>query len=278
MVHNVVSLHQIAGGDGVKFPFSIKEYQRYIFGDGKLAHRFGTDLAKAFIAKAPGFGAVQTTINQNPSYDFAVAVLSGYVPTASNSLRNYFTAYLNRHLASIKAQLACKIDLIGFKHGEVVRRNLHATVGDEYHIDRAHLGRKTIVVLGDIRLSQNQEDAVANSLARLEIANTVVFAYLATLDPATTIALSPTLSTIVSPSPQDVDSIAQSENFTMNDVFARSVLGRDYVDFCRLLRGKDDFFARLLLDYAIGGGYYEDELYSQNFKFLQWEISARESI
>jgi hypothetical protein len=32
------------------------------------------------------------------------------------------------------------------------------------------------------------------------------------------------------------------------------------------------------VDYAIGGGYYEDELYKHNFDFLLWELEARESI
>jgi hypothetical protein len=64
----------------------------------------------------------------------------------------------------------------------------------------------------------------------------------------------------------------------MNECFVRFILGRDEEYFCKFLRRQDDCFVRLLLDYAIGGRYYEDELYQQNVKFLQWEIRARESM
>jgi hypothetical protein len=40
-------------------------------------------------------------------------------------------------------------------------------------------------------------------------------------------------------------------------VFVRFVLGRDYTDFSRFLKGQEDSFARLLLDYAFGGDYHQ---------------------
>jgi len=92
MADNAFALHEISGQDQVTFPFNIKDYQRYVFGDDRLAHRFGTDCAKAFIAHISGSKAAQPTTtttasNQTAAEDVAVAVLSDYVPTATHSLR-----------------------------------------------------------------------------------------------------------------------------------------------------------------------------------------------
>jgi hypothetical protein len=276
MVHDVFSLHKIAGGDDVKFPFSIKDYQRYVFGDDKLAHNLGTDLAKALIACGP---APFTTSNQSLANNIAVAVLSGYAPTATYNLRKHFTAYINRHLIANRAPPARNIDIIGTKDGRAVRLDPQASRTDAHHLDGVFLGDRTLIVLGDIRTCKDQEDAIIASLKTLNIGNRVIFAYLASLDELTsTASLSSTLSTIVSPSLKEVDNIAQSAHFSMTEAFARFVLGREYTEFCRFLRGQDDFFARLLLDYAIGGGYHEEEMYKENFGFLLWEVDARESV
>lgn len=279
MGDNVFTLHKIAGGHNVKFPFSINEYQRYVFGDDKLAYRFGTDLAKAFVAHGPGSQNTTTVTTQSPINHLAIAVLSGYVPTATHSLRNHFTAYLNRRLIASNALPACKIDITGTRDGSTVRAGPQANMTHAYHIDRAHLQGRTIVVLSDIHTGGSQEGDIVKSVQDLGVENPVVFVYLASLDACSiTAALLPILSSVVGPSVQDVDSIAHSPRFTMNDVFARYLLARDYTEFCRFLRGQDDSFTRLLLDYVIGGGYYEDELYTQNFKFLLWELDWRESI
>jgi hypothetical protein len=282
MVHDVFSLHKIAGGYNVKFPFSVRDYQRYVFGDDKLAHHFGTDLAKAFVAHGPGRPAQNTdttTSNQGLAENFAVAVLSGYAPTATHRLREHFTAYLNRHLAANNARPARKIDIIGTKDGCAVQLTPQASGTNAHHVDNAYLGRRTLIILGDVRTCKSQEEAINESLKRLNINNTVIFAYLAMLDDCTSpIALSSTLSSIVSPAIKDIDNIAQSARFIMTEACARYLLGRDYTEFCRFIRVQDDFFARLLVDYAIGGGYHEDELYKHNFKFLLWDVEARESM
>jgi hypothetical protein len=275
MVHDVFSLHQIVGGNHVKFPFSIPDYQRYVFGDDKLAHQFGTDLAKAFIARGSGYGGPDTTTtsNQSLAHDVAVAVLSEYAPTATHNLRDHFTAHLNRHLITHNGGPARKIDITRTKDGSPGRGGPHAF---RHHIDSAYLGRRTLVILGDIRMGADQEDSITESL---KLASTVIFVYLAALDtPDTSAALSSTLSTIVSPSIKVIDNIAQSPRFSMTEAFARCVLGREYSEFCRFLRGQDDCLARRLLDYAIGGGYGDDDMYEQNFKFLMWEMEARESV
>jgi hypothetical protein len=275
MVCDVFSLHKISGGDDVKFPFPVKDYQRYVFGDDKLAHLFGTDLAKAFIVRA---GAAQDTgsaSNQEPSTDVAVAVLSDRIPTATHNLREHFTAYLNRHLISEKQRPAYKIDLVRV----TARDEPYASRINTYHVDPAYLGNRALIILGDIRMSTEQEEAIGNSFKSRKIENTIMFVYLATLDEsANTSALSSTLSSIVSPSIRDMDSLARSRYFSMTEAFARFVLSRDYAEFCRFLRGQDDFLARKLLDYAIGGVHLDDELYKNNLKFLKWEIDTRESI
>jgi hypothetical protein len=277
MGEDVFSLHRVTGTDNVTFPFSVKDYQHYVFGDDKLAHRFGTDLAKAFIAHGPG-STTTATSNQSSTGNIAVAVLSGYIPTATHSLRNHFVAYLNRHLLSINAEPAVKIDVHSEETGSQAR-NEPLTGGTKvYHVDRERLSGRSIIVLGDIRLSQGQENHVKQSLRDLQINNPITFLYLASFSgPADSTTLSPILSFIVSPALKDVENIAQG-NFVMNECFVRFILGRDEEYFCKFLRRQDDSFARLLLDYAISGRYYGDELYQQNVKFLQWDIRARESM
>ncbi|KAF2032783.1 hypothetical protein EK21DRAFT_109528 [Setomelanomma holmii] len=282
MVHDVFTLHKSAGEADVNFPFAIRDYQSYIFGDDRLAHRFGTDLAKAFIDRGPALGTPTSSTNTRATRSFkdtvAVAVLSEYVPTASHGLRNHFVAYLNRHLISNNVPPARKLDLYADKSMATVRYDPQTIRTVAHHVDRARLGGRTLVVLADLQLSQAQDEAIEESLRQLGIDNPIIFAYLAAFDDQRTPALSSTLSTIVNPSPKDVDRLVQSASFIMNNVFVHFLLGRDHTEFCRFLRVQDDSFARLLLDYAIGGDCYRDELYEQNFKFTVWEVGTRESI
>lgn len=282
MVDDVFSLHQIKGENKVTFPFNIKDYQRYVFGDDRLAYRFGTDCAKAFIAHCSGSRDAQHQAipesSQNKADDVAVAVLSDYVPTATHSLRNHFVAYLNRHLISTKANPALKIDI------NVAQDSSRAWTGPQagpefYHLDSDRLGGRFIILLNDIRLSQNQEHRIRTSLRSLQIENRIIFVYLAAvLDPHEAASLPPILSFIVSPSLKDVEDIVQARAFVMNECFVRYILGRDEEEFCRFLRRQDDSFTRLLLDYAIGGRYYDSDMYQTNVKFLQWENGTRESV
>lgn len=282
MGNNVFALHRISGESEVTFPFNIKDYQRYVFGDDRLAHVFGTDCAKAFIAHGSGPGAAQRTTtpasNQNAADQVAVAVLSDYVPTATHSLRNHFVAYLNRHLVSSNAGPAIKIDINSVEEGSKGRNGPYAGT-QIYRIDRERVGCRTIIILDDIRLSQGREHQIRQSLRSQSIENATTFVYLASvLEPSKAISLSPILGFIVSPSLKDVEDIAQLNSFVMNASFVQYILGRDDEEFCRFLRRQDDGFARLLLDYAIGGRYYNNGLYQANVKFLQWEVGTRESL
>lgn len=282
MVDHVFSLFQTAGEENAVFPFPIREYQRYIFGDDKLAHRFGTDLAKALIAHGPGLGVLKSetsTSNQNSPCGIAVAVLTDYVPTATHSLRDHFVAYLNRYLIATNAKPTLKIDVTRVENGVQPRKGVPVATTQAYHIDRERLGGRTIIMLSDLRSSSDQEQRIKQSLQILEINNPIVFVYLASLSESTDVAtLSPLLEFIVRLSIKDIESIMQSQRFTLNECFVQFLLGRDDVEFCQFLRRQDDCFARLLLDYAIGGRYYEQDIYQQNVKFLLWEVGVRESV
>ncbi|KAJ4368523.1 hypothetical protein N0V86_009428 [Didymella sp. IMI 355093] len=280
MVDNVFALHQVQGEDEVTFPFNIKDYQRYVFGDDRLAHRFGTDCAKAFIAHGSGSKAAQNTTttptsNQSAADDFAVAVLADYVPTATHSLRNHFVAYLNRHLVSANANPAIKIDI------NLVEKGSDGPNGPSeiYRLDRERVGRRTVIILSEIRMSHDRERQLQKSLCFSDVNNPIIFVYLASiLEPSKAMSLPPILGFIVSPSLKDVEDIAHGPSFVMNASFVQYLLGKDDEEFCRFLRRQDDCFARLLLDYAIGGRYYSDELYHANVRFLQWEVGTRDSL
>ncbi|KAL6161242.1 hypothetical protein ACJBU6_00367 [Exserohilum turcicum] len=269
MVRDVFALHAIVAGDDMRFPFSLRDYQRYIFGDDRVAHRLGTDLAKAFIP----------TIS-SPPLDFAVAVLSEKVPTATHSLRNHFVAYLNRHLIANNAAPALKLD---FHHVGASAKKARGgpppatATAAVYHIDTQRLQNRTLIVLADIRTGQDREDRIRASFAVQGI--TTVFAYLAALDDAAaTPQLSTFLSSVVSPSIKDIESIAQGPSFVMNECFVKFILERDDVEFCQFIRRQDDHFARLLLDHAINSHYHDDDEHKGNVRFLLWEIQARESV
>ncbi|KAF2124586.1 hypothetical protein P153DRAFT_326954 [Dothidotthia symphoricarpi CBS 119687] len=280
MSQDVFCLFKSAGGENATFPIAIKEYQRYLFGDDKLAHRFGTDLAKAFVAHGPGFGARKTTSYvHSPIGDIVVAVISGYVPTATHNLRNHFVACLNRHLVSINARPAVKIDINRVEKGLQARNGPSPSPQEAYHIDRERLEGRAVIILGDLRKSPDHENQVRQSLRGLEVDSPIVFVYLSSLsEHAHPNAVSPLLEFVVSPSIKDVEVIVQTDQFVLNECFVLFVLGRDHGEFCQFMRRQDDGFARLLLDYAIGGQYYEKELYQQNVKFLHWEVGTRESV
>jgi hypothetical protein len=267
MVQDIFSLHNIVGSDNVTFPFLLQDYQRYVFGDDKLAHRLGTDLAKAYIH------------HSNPTDDIVVAVLSNTVTTATHSLRDHFVAYLNRHLIANNASPALRIDFYCGVKDAKARLGPQTIRNDAYHIDAERLGSRAVIVVADIRTSRNREDRIRTSFCERGIANTITFAYLVSLDgAATTASLSPFLSSVISPSLKDLESIAQDSHFVMNECFVRFALGRVYGEFCRFIRRRDDHFARLLLDHAICGHYYDDEDHEHNVAFLLWEVEARESM
>ena len=284
MVDNAFALHEISGQDQVTFPFNIKDYQRYVFGDDRLAHRFGTDCAKAFIAHISGSKAAQPTTtttasNQTAADDVAVAVLSDYVPTATHGLRNHFVAYLNRHLVSFNANPAIKVDITSVDDVPQEQRACSEAGTVIYRIDRERVGPRSIIVLNEFRLSQVREHQVRTSLRSAKVDNPITFVYLASaLDLSTAKSLSPILGFIISPSIKDVEDIARTNDFVMNANFVQYVLGIGEEEFCRFLRRQDDGFTRLLLDYAIGGKCHDDELYKANVSFLRWEVGTRESL
>jgi hypothetical protein len=268
MVRDVFSLHSIVADEELRFPFSLKDYQRYIFGDDRLAHRLGTDLAKAYIPTL-----------SSPIDDLAVAVLSERVPTATHSLRDHFVAYLNRHLIANNATPALKLDFhhVGAATAKLARDGPSSASTTIYHIDTHRLQNRTLIVLADIRTGQDREDRIRSSFAVQGI--TTVFAYLASLDAsATTVALSNFLSSVVSPSIKDIEAITQGPHFVMNECFVKFIMGRDDVEFCQFIRRQDDHFTRLLLDHAINSHYYDDNEYQDNLRFLLWEVQARESV
>jgi len=266
MVQNVVSLHNLTGGDEVKFPFAPNDYQRYVFGDDRLAHRFGRELAKVFIPTL-----------SNSRDDLAVAVLSETVPTATHRLRDHFVACLNRHLIANNASPALKIDFHSVGSDTKLRDGPPTNRRNAYHIDTERLQNRTLIVLADFRTGQAREDLIRSSFGARAV--TTIFAYLASLDQSTTTtALTKFLSSVLSPSIKEIENIVQPPNFVMNECFVRFVLGREYSEFCPFIRRQDDHFVRLLLDHAINGHYHDDQEHAHNVQFLLWEVEARESM
>ncbi|KAF2848560.1 hypothetical protein T440DRAFT_168305 [Plenodomus tracheiphilus IPT5] len=265
-----ISLYKFAGGEDASFPFAIQDYQRYVFGDDKRTRQFGTDLARAFIAV--------TTSNQSLTNDIAVAVLSGCIPTATHNLRKHFIAYLNRHLISLDARPALKIDVYSVGKDVGVRTVPRDKSKEVYHIDGTRLAGRSLVVLGDMRMNQEWEDQVTQSL-RIYIDTPITFAYIACQEgPSQKTGPSPLMASVVSPTLREIEAIAQTSDFAMNESFVHFMLGKNYAEFCSFVRRQDDRFVRLLLDYAIAGLYYDDEDVRENFAFLQWEVEARESV
>lgn len=150
---------------------------------------------------------------------------------------------------------------------------------DIYHLDRERLGCRTIIILNEVRLSLDREHRIRESFSLQHIENPVIFVYLAAvMDTSKPTSLASILGFIVSPSLKEIEIVAQASTFVMNECFVQYILGRDDDEFCSFLRRQDDSFARLLLDYAIGGRYYDNDVYQANVKFLQWEVSTRESL
>ena len=270
MVQDVFALHSIGGKKTLEYPYSVDEYQRYVFGDDALAYRFGTELAKAFVV---GRGA------SSPD-DIAVAVLSDGVPTATHALRDHLVAYLNRHLVAANARPAVKLELYriradGQNDSQTIR---HGHVID-YHIDSVRLGDRPLFILGDFQLSHDYEIAITTALQRRGIKSTVSFIYLIALNGSISGAdVSPFLSSVSKPTTATISSLAQSSAFRMNESFVHFVVASEHAEFSRLIRRQDDGFVRLLLEYAIIKGYYKEKMYQDNFKFLMWEAETREQI
>lgn len=276
MGQRAFSLHKINGEVNAEFPFSVQEYQHYVFGDDKLAYRFGTELAKAYVAH----GTMQSlSYTNSSSANVAVAVLSDQIPTATHSLRHHFIAYLNRHLISIGARPAIKIDIYPVQEHARAGSDPHSCIANAYHVDRMLISSRSVILLGDLRIRPDQELCIRESFRKLNLDNLIESVYLAQLDESTNPAiLSPILSSIIAPRLKDIEDIIQTRKFIMNRSFVHYMLGLEFENFCQLLRRQDDSFVSLLMDYTICGGYYDNELYQQNFNFLSWELKVREDM
>lgn len=285
MVEDAFAIYEITTQNDLNFPYPIKEYQRYVFGDDEIAHRYGTDLAKALIAKRLGLRLNPGPIFDNTACesdfrsDFAVAIITSQIPTATNSLRDHFTTYLTNHLLSTCGVCAIKVDI--HRHGSDQDTSITptSTRTSGYYMDSASFTSRRLIIISDVRIDRHQESAIRASLESLKISTPPLFVYLAMIKDANSIAsILPVLSDIIAPSMKDIEALSRCTDFVMNESFVDFVMGQEYSKFCRLVRLQDDDFTRRLLDYAIIGKYHDDVTSVQNFKFLQWEVSTRNEV
>ncbi|PSN65227.1 hypothetical protein BS50DRAFT_53674 [Corynespora cassiicola Philippines] len=269
---SVFSLHSIRSEEPSTLPFAPKDYARFKFGDDGSAHRFGSQLAQAFIAEKLG-------VFQDSSKDIVVAAASDYVPSATHALRQHFVAYLNRHLITTDCKPAQKIDIYRQKERGVIEC---AGTRDQkqpkstFHIDRERVGGQILIVVDDLRSTQAQEEELNRTFKGPHLPAKVFFVYLAEIaDPKVASSVTKSLA-FPSVHVKDVEAIAQSRSFVMSSTCVEFVLLLGHVEFCQFIRRQDDGFVQLLLDYAIGGYYHADPRCLENFKFLLWEAKARE--
>ncbi|KAF2875786.1 PRTase ComF-like protein [Massariosphaeria phaeospora] len=275
---SVYSLHKITSDEPSTLSFSPKEYSRFKFGDDRISHRFGIELAKAFTANVLG-------LIQDSSTEFSVAVSYEYTPSAAYGLRSHFVSYLNRYLVSHKCNPAHKVDIYRSMSYTVDYATQDATTRARlmnkarFQIDRERVAGQTIIVLDDMRVTGSHEERIKRMLREANLVNRVFFVYFAEV---TNHSISPTiehrLNSAGVSSFKEIEALAQSGKFCMNNRVVKDVMSREHVEFCQFLRRQDDDFAHLLLDCVIGSRYYDRVEYRENFKFLLWEVKARESI
>lgn len=261
------SLHKITGYDSPEF--SPADYSRFKFGDGRIAEKFGVELANAFIARHLQYNPVDTQMVVLPSpYSF--------IPTATFSLKTYFVYTLNHWLAEHDYNVVQETKVhrsITYKedYGELTAAQRIALIGnDSFQIDKEFLKGKTLVFLDDIKITGSHERMINKMISEYNLTNDIYLLYFAEL---TCKNIPPSIENYFNyfsvKSIFDLHDIINGDGFEINTRLVKYILQNDFQPFEIFINNQSPCFATLLYNMALGNSYHTIKEYKRNLNYIR---------
>jgi hypothetical protein len=261
------SAFQIDNPDEI--PFSPEEYSRFKFGDGKVAEKFGFQLAHRFIQYHGNFlrkGKPMVVISSPYAH----------IPTASFHLKRHFVNGINDWLISNNLPVVQESKM----HRSVTYRvdygNLDAEErsrlieNDKLHLDRTFLGERTLLFMDDIRITGSHEKLISRYLESNAYANEIFLIYFAEL---TNKEISPKIENFLNyyfvKGIGEVLSIMKDPGFCVNTRIVKFLLSSNPSDFSIFLDNAEMAIRQEVFFSAIGNEYHEIEEYRTNLYRLR---------
>lgn len=271
-----LSLHKINKKDN--FTFEPIEYSKFKFGDDLIAEKFGTSLAKSFIA---------SFLVKNPISNQIVVISSPYsfIPTATFAMKNYFIFELNKWLANNNFPVVQETKIHRTKTYKEDYGSLNATdrikliENDKFLIDSKFIEKKTLIFLDDIKITGSHEKMITNMIESYSIKSDFFLLYFAVL---TNKSIDPKIENHLNysyvKSIFDLNSIINSNRFAINTRIVKYILNSEFDDFKNFIVDKKNDFINLIYNMAIGNNYHNIEAYTHNLQYLKEIINQKNNI
>ncbi len=261
------SLHEIVERESPGF--DPVDYSRFKHGDGKVAEKWGEELACAFYEKVFRF---------LPDNRPTVALSSPFchIPTASFFMYRQFLARINRLLAADGRPVVSESKIfrtVTYRddYGSLnASERLRLIGNDLFQLDRHFLAGKRLLLLDDIRITGSHETVIERALEAHDLLDCqrsyLFFAELANH------AIHPNienhLNNYAMKSLDDLHEIIQEGHFRLNTRVVKWVLAHEPIAFQSFFKKQGDAFWQPFFDAAIGNSYHEIGEYQKNLNFL----------
>jgi PRTase ComF-like len=261
MLHSY-SLHKITTDSN--FDFDPKEYSLFKFGDGDVACKFGTQLAKGFI---------QNVLQKQPISSQIVVISSPYafIPTATFALKNHFIFELNKYLVQNNFPVVqeTKVDrTVTYREdygGLSAEERMKLISNDHFHIDASYCLNKTLLFLDDIRITGSHERMINRMLQEFDLKNAGYLLYFAEL---TNMNIDPKIENYFNFSAVksifDLTAIVKNKNFVINTRIVKYILNSTSEEFNEFAQQQDLTILKTIYNQAVGNSYFSIDGYKEN--------------
>lgn len=255
-----------------EFPFSPDDYSRFKFGDGKVAEKFGFQLARSFIQSHEDFllGGKPMVVISSPY---------AHIPTASFHMKRHFVNHINDWLASKNLPIIQESKM----HRSVTYRVDYGNLGaeertrliqnDKLHLDRTFLKDRTLLFMDDIRITGSHEKLISRYLESGAYTNEVFLLYFAEL---INHRISPQIENFLNyyfvKGVEQILSIMKEPAFCINTRVVKYLLSANAAEFSLFLANAEREIRQEVFFSAIGNEYHTIEEYGTNLVLLRSSI------
>ncbi len=254
--------------DVARLPFSADEYSRFKYGSRSLARKFGTILAESF------FSQYRERLCEKPLVVIPSAF--SHIQTAAGVMTSFFIDRLNLYFfeAGLPPVDQTKIHrTVTYRedYGEMSGEERFRLIGnDRFHIDKAFLGDKALVLIDDIKITGTHEKVILRMLDDYGIQNETYLLFLAELSNS---AILPRVENYLNrfcvKELADLEQIIQEGDFTFNTRVVKFILNSPHEECVRFLSGQNFEFISDLFYLSIGNSYGQFDSYRRNLSYIQ---------
>ncbi|GAB3570584.1 hypothetical protein GCM10027578_27100 [Spirosoma luteolum] len=242
--------------------FAPADYSRFKFGDGKIAQRFGQELARGFLTSyVPGSLYTEPLVVLPSPYSC--------IPTASYWMAQSFLRELNRAFAEQGRDVADSVKIsrsITYRddYGNLTREERLRLIGnDTFWVDPALLTGKRLIFIDDIRITGSHQAVIERMMAHYGLTNSSVFVYYGELvDDRTHPNIENYLNYYAVNGLADLLPIIRSGKFCINTRLVKYILNQPPISSQPFLESVPDEFLNELYDMALGNRYHQIAEYS----------------